>query len=145
MIYRTEEEFDTAENMISFINLLLGKQLDSISCTCEMLNFEFSGGLALHAFGLTRVIRDDSILLTTADYQSWDQADAAHNDEWFNVDRFRDQIVGGTVLSAEIDALHDLRIRMDNGITIECLIANSQPHYDEEQNQWILFGFFTES
>ena len=128
---------DTA--ICSFVNQLLGKRLESLTCACEMLNFEFSEGLALHAFGLTRIIQGDDILLTTADYQSWDEADAAHNDEWFNAQRFREQIVGGTVLSAEMNPLHDLRIRMDNGITVECLIANATPHYGEEQDQWMLF------
>ena len=33
----------------------------------------------------------------------------------------------------------DLHIELDNGVIIECLIANSYPHYNDEQEQWVLF------
>lgn len=41
--------------------------------------------------------------------------------------------------SVEISPWHDLRVRLDNGVTIECLIANAYPHYEEESEQWVLF------
>ena len=54
--------------------------------------------------------------------------------------QYRAEMIGGTVLTAEINPLHDLIITMDNGFTVQCLIANTgSPHYGEEQEQWALF------
>ncbi|MCM1044498.1 MAG: hypothetical protein NC417_03210 [Candidatus Gastranaerophilales bacterium] len=58
---------------------------------------------------------------------------------WFNMERFNSEIIGGTVISVKICPWHDLRIELDNHVAIECLIANAFPHYREEQEQWVLF------
>ena len=55
------------------------------------------------------------------------------------MDRYRDRILGGSVLFASVNEINDLKIVLDNGIVIECLIANAYPHYVEECDQWILF------
>ena len=122
-----------------FIDLLIGRKLEYLCCQCEILDFGFSGDLVLHAMGCSRVIAEGDILITTLDYQSWDQNSSSNNDEWYNKDLFKDRIVGGVVTSAEINKLNDLHITLDNGITIECFIANSYPHFDEEREQWLLF------
>ena len=57
----------------AFINLWVGKQLESIHCACEILDFGFSGDFVLHGMGLTRVVLNDDIIITTLDYNSWDQ------------------------------------------------------------------------
>lgn len=85
------------------------------------------------------MIKNGDILVTTLDDQSWDLSESTHNDEWFNVKRFYSKIVGGTVVSAAVSPWHDLRLRLDNGVLIECLIANASPHYQEEREQWALF------
>lgn len=121
-----------------FVNSLMGKKLVHLCCEVEILDFDFES-LALHAMGCSRVIKDNDILITTPDYQSWDQSESTNNDEWFNMKRFRSEIVGGTVISVEISPWHDLRIGLDNGVIIECLIANAYPHYEEEMEQWVLF------
>ena len=123
---------------VRFVNLLVGKKLLHLCCEVEILDFDFTP-LALHAMGCSRVIKNNDILVTTLDYQSWDQSESTHNDEWFNVERFRSEITGGTVLSVELSPCHDLRITLDNDVIIECLIANAYPHYDEELEQWVLF------
>ena len=123
---------------VRFVNLLVGKKLLHLCCEVEILDFDFAP-LALHAMGCSRVIKDNDILVTTLDYQSWDQSESTHNDEWFNVERFRSEITGGTVLSVELSPCHDLRITLDNDVIIECLIANAYPHYDGELEQWVLF------
>lgn len=123
---------------VQFVNLLVGKKLLHFCCEAEILDFDFAP-LALHAMGCSRVIKNNDILVTTLDYQSWDLDESTHNDEWFNVERFYSEIIDGTVISVEISLCHDLRIKLDNNIVIECLIANAYPHYGEEQEQWVLF------
>ena len=89
--------------------------------------------------GFSRVINGNDILVTTHDYQSWDELDSTHNDEWVNAAAFREKIVGGLVLSVLINEVHDLIITLDNGIVVECMVANSYPHHSDEKEQWLLF------
>lgn len=79
---------------VRFIDLLKGKRLTRFCCTCEMLVFDFAP-LALHAMGCSRIIKNNDILVTVPDYQSWDQVESTHNDEWFNMKKFNSEIVGG--------------------------------------------------
>jgi len=122
-----------------FINLWVGKRLEHLSCACEILNFVFSGDLVLHGMGLTRVFLNDDLVITTIDYNSWDQTDSRNNDEWYGKDKYKNQIIGGKVTNIHINKFNDLFIEMDNGVRIECYIANAYPHYDEECEQWLLF------
>lgn len=70
--------------------------------------------------------------MTNLDYQSWNLSESTHNNEWFNVEKFCSAIINGTVISVKISPWHDLRIKLDNDVVIECLIVNSHLHYDEE-------------
>lgn len=115
-----------------FINLWVGKRLEGLNCICEMLDFCFSDNLVLHGLGLTRIFLNDDLIITTMDYNSWDQEESKHNDEWFNTDKFRNQIIGGKVTSISISKSNDLFVEMDNGVRIECYISNAYPHYEEE-------------
>ena len=123
---------------MDFIHSLVGKRLLDVCCAMELLTFDFSP-LALHASGCARIIRNGDILVTTLDYQSWDLSESINNDEWLNVAKFHEEISGGVVLSVTLSPWHDLRIELDNGVIIECLIANYYPHYSEEKEQWVLF------
>ena len=122
-----------------FINRWVGKKLESINNICEMLDIGFSDNLVLHGMGLTRIFINDDLLITTIDYNSWDEAEDKNNDEWFNTDKYKDQIIGGIVTSITISKANDLFIELDNGVRIECYIANAYPHYAEEFEQWVLF------
>lgn len=102
------------------------------------MDFSF-GPLALHAMGCSRILKGIDILVTTLDYQSWDQMESTNNDEWFNMRRFNAEIVGGSVVSVQVSPWHDLVIRLDNDVMIECLVANACPHYGKELEQWVLF------
>ena len=124
--------------LIQFVNSLTGRKLVHFCCEAEILDFDFDS-LVLHAMGCSRVIKNNDILVTVPDYQSWDQSEDTHNDEWYNMERFWSEIVGGTVISVELTPWNDLRVKLDNGVTIECLIANAYPHYEKEQEQWVLF------
>ena len=122
-----------------FINLWMGKRLESIYNICEMLEIDFSDNLVLHGLGLTRIFLKNDLVITTMDYNSWDQVESKNNDEWFNTEKYRDQIIGGIDTSISINKSNDLFIETDNGVRIECYIANAYPHYDEEFDQWVLF------
>ena len=122
-----------------FINVLAGKRLERLCCEAEILDFLFEGNLVLHAMGMSRIIFHDDILVSTIDYQSWDGEVSTNNDEWINVEQYREKIIGGTVVSVFFNRVHDLRIELDNGIVIECLVANGYPHHEEEFEQWVLF------
>ncbi len=126
------------ERVMEFVNSLVGRQLIYLCCEAEILDFGF-GELVLHGMGCSRIIKNNDILVTTLDYQSWDQAESTHNDEWFNLKRFHDEILGGSVVSVRVSPWHDLCIRLDNGVMIECLVANAWPHYEEALEQWVLF------
>ena len=73
------------------------------------------------------------------DYQSWDGETEENNDEWYFVEQNRDKIVGGTVTSVKVNALHDVTIVLDNGISIKLFVKNGYHHYDDEQEQWVFF------
>lgn len=127
------------QKLKEFIDLWIGKQLESVHCACEILDFGFTGDLVLQGLGLTRVFVDGDLVITTIDYQSWDQKDSKNNDEWYNKDKYKDRIIGGKVTNIKINKYKDLLVELDNGVRIECLIANAYPHYEEECEQWLLF------
>lgn len=120
------------------IKKIVGLKLDAIRYACEMLMFNFEQ-YALHVLCLTRIIKDDDILLTTLDYQSWDGEHEENNDEYYNLSRYKSEIEGGKVLSVEVSPLCDIIITLDNDVTIQILIQNSYAHYDEENEQYRFF------
>ena len=120
------------------LNVIVGKKLEKLGLACEMMTFVFEE-YALHAQCLTRIIKDWEILVTTGDYQSWDGECSKNNDEWYFVEKYREEIVGGKVLSVEVNRLHDVRIELDNGVMIEALVSNGFSHFGEESEQWRFF------
>ena len=120
------------------LNVIMGKKLEKLGLACEMMTFVFEE-YALHAQCLTRIIRDQEILVTTGDYQSWDGECSKNNDEWYFVEKYREEIVGGKVLSVEVNRIHDVRIELDNGVMIEALVSNGFSHFGEEREQWRFF------
>lgn len=120
------------------LQVIVGKQLVALNMACEMMMFSFEK-YELHTQCLTRIICDNDILVTTLDYQSWDGETKENNNEWYFVEQNRDKIVGGTVTSVKVNALHDVTIVLDNGISIELFVKNGYHHYDDEQEQWVFF------
>ena len=120
------------------LQVIVGKQLVALNMACEMMMFSFEK-YELHTQCLTRIICDNDILVTTLDYQSWDGETEKNNDEWYFVEQNRGKIVGGTVTSVKVNALHDVTIVLDNGISIELFVKNGYHHYDDEQEQWVFF------
>ena len=126
------------EDIAAFIKQLVGKRMDYFCCEADMFDFGFSD-LILHVPGFGRVIKNNDILVTTQDYQNWDGEISTNNDAWLNMKKYNRDIVGGIVVSAQMNEVNDLTVEMDNGVVISCFIQNSYPHYDCEQEQWILF------
>ena len=121
-----------------YLQTIVGKRLDALNLACEMMMFNFED-YALHTLCLTRIIRDDDILVTTFDYQSWDGVNDTNNDERYFVEKYRDKIVGGTVTSVHVSAVFDVEIVLDSGVRIELFIKNGYHHFDDEQDQWMFF------
>jgi len=124
----------------SFVGELVGLTISDFSYEANWLEFIFSSSpLTLQICGFGRVIKDGEILVTTSDYSSRSKEKSAINDEWYNVRKYGSKIVGGTVASAELNSIGDLRITLDNGVIIECLNSNGRPHYTSGKEQWCLF------
>ena len=115
-----------------------GKRLDAINLACETMMFSFEN-YELHTQCLTRIIFEKDIIVTTLDYYSWDGGVEENNDEWYFIEQNRAKMVGGTVTSVNVNALHDVTIVLDNGIRIELLVKNGYHHFGDEQEQWVLF------
>lgn len=122
------------KNIISEIENCI---LKSFNLACEMMVFDF-GECIIHSQCLTRIIKNNDILFTTLDYQQWDGKESKNNDEWFFKEIYCNEIVGGRVLSVEISPLNDVKIIMDNGISIEMYVSNGYNHYDYEAEQYRL-------
>ena len=120
------------------LQIIVGKRLDDLHLVCELMSFSFEE-YAFHALGLTRIIHENDILVTTIDYLNWDEETDTNNDEWYFVEQYRNKIIGGTVISANVSPLHDVVIILDNGIRIETYIKNGYHNYDDECEQWCLF------
>ena len=121
-----------------YLHAIVGKKLDKLNLACEMMMFNFED-YSFHALGLTRIIKDNDILVTTFDYQNWDGENSENNDELYFVKKYRDKIEGGVVISVCVNALYDVEIIMNNGIKIELLVQNGYNHFGDEMEQWVFF------
>ena len=129
---------DYRDKLNEHLQIIIGKQLDSLHLACEMMMFSFEG-YALHAQCLTRIIYENNILVTTFDYQNWDGKIEENNDEWYFVEQYREKIIGGVVTSVNVSSLYDVIIVLNNGIRIELINKNGYHHFDDECEQWRFF------
>ncbi|MBQ8720006.1 MAG: hypothetical protein IJY65_03125 [Clostridia bacterium] len=120
------------------LQIIVGKRLEDLHLVCELMSFSFEE-YAFHALGLTRIICENDILVTTIDYLSWDGERDTNNDEWYFVEQYRDKIIGGTVVSVTVSPLYDVVIILDNGIRIETYKKNGYHHFEDECEQWVFF------
>ena len=120
-----------------YINNIIGLKLEEINLACEIIMLNF-GNYKIHFQSFTRVIKNNDILLTTLDYQSWDKKEDKNNDEWYFLEKYKKEILNGIVIDVSLTKTNDLTIVFDNGITIETYISNGYSHYEEEQEQWRL-------
>jgi len=121
-----------------FLSPIISKPLTALNFACEMMMFSF-GEYRLHVQCMTRVLLYDEILFTTQDFQSWDGENQKNNDLWHFGEKFRERIIGGRVRTVDVSPLYDLKITLDNGVSMELFISNGFHHYDEESEQWVFF------
>ena len=125
------------QDVKAYLQQLLGKTLLDIRLVCEMIVLDF-GEFGVHAQGFTRILEGNDILLTTLDYHNWDGVTDTNNDEWYNLEQFKNKIVKNIVTEIELTATNDLFIRLEKNITIQAFNSNGPSHYNEieEQEQW---------
>ena len=132
------ENMSYQSTLNEYLQVIVGKKLEMLDLVCEMMMFSFED-YAFHALGLTRISKDNDILVTTLDYQNWDKEKDENNDESYFVKKYRDRIEGGIVISVSVTPLYDVEIIMDNGIKIESFVKNGYNHFDDENEQWVFF------
>ena len=126
----------------NLISKIVGFRFTDVGWACNMLMFNFGSNdveYAIHAQCFTRIIKNDDILVTTLDWQSWDGEHEDNNDYLYNLKKFKHDIEGGIVLSVEVNALFDVTITLDNGVSIQIFVGNSYQHYDDEWEQYRFF------
>ena len=70
------------KELIQNLKRLIGQKLNLIIFACQMIMLDF-GKDAIHCQALTRISKNDDILFTTFDYQTWDQKESENNDEYY--------------------------------------------------------------
>jgi hypothetical protein len=126
------------ERIKEYLDLIIGRPLDDLNLACEMMMFTF-GDISLHSQCFTRIMLKERVLLTTLDYQNWDEEVDTNNDEWYNLSRYKDLIINNKVIKTELTGVKDLFICLENDILIQIFISNSSPHYVKECEQWRIF------
>lgn len=125
------------EKLHSYLNDLIGKKLEKMKLVFQMIVLDFEK-YGIHCQSFTRVSRNNDILFTTYDYQSWDEKEEINNDERYFFDKYSEDIVNGTVIKVIHNDKNDLTILLDNDVLIEVFVSNGYHHYEEEQEQWRL-------
>ena len=132
------ENMSYQSTLNEYLQVIVGKKLEKLNLACEMMMFSFEE-YAFHTLGLTRIIKDNDILVTTLDYQNWDGEVNENNDEWYFANKYRDEIEGGVVTAVSVSPLYDVEIIMNNGVKIELFVKNGYHHFDDENEQWVFF------
>ena len=125
------------EKLHNYLDKLVGIKLKDIKLACQMIILNF-GNIGIHCQQFTRVSKNDDILFTTLDYQSWDEKVDTNNDEKYFFDKYRNEIIGGAVARIIYNKFNDLTIIFDNGVVIETFVSNGYNHFVDEIEQWRL-------
>lgn len=123
------------EKTNQILKTFIGKKLIDIHLVCEMMCFDF-GDVGFHAQGFTRIIQNDEILVTTADYQHWDQVESENNDEWYNIAQYKDRIINNIIERIELSPVNDMFIYLSNGICIQAFAEYGSLHFCDYCEQW---------
>ena len=126
-----------------YLEQLIGKRLDNLCLACQMMMFSFDN-IAIHSQCFTRIIQKKQILLTTLDYQNWDEIKSENNDEWYNLSLHKDTIINNKVVQAKLTDTNDVFIWLENDIHIQIFVSNGSPHYIEDCEQWRIFDINNE-
>lgn len=125
------------EKLHNYLDQLVGIKLKDIKLACQMIILDF-GNIGIHCQQFTRVSKNDDILFTTLDYQSWDEKVDTNNDEKYFFDKYRNEIIGGVVARIIYNKFNDVTIIFDNGVVIEIFVSNGYNHFVDEIEHWRL-------
>jgi hypothetical protein len=123
--------------LYAHLQQLIGTTLEDVRLACEMIVLDF-GSYGVHAQGFARILEGNRVLLTTLDYQNWDEVEDTNNDEWYNLAQYKDRIVHNKVTGIALAPTNDLTIYLEHDIMIQSFISNGPSHYAyfDEQEQW---------
>lgn len=127
----------TASNELP-VYALVGQVMTDLGAHYGILILRF-GEYEIHASCFARIIHDGNILLTTQDYQSWDETDHKHNDMHLNIARHGATLIGQTVRSVEVSSVNDLFLVLGNGARIEIFSSSGNHQLSEEREQWFFY------
>jgi len=128
----------TANNAFLPVYELIGQVMTDLGAHYEILILRF-GEYEIHASCFTRILHDGKILLTTQDYQSWDEKDHKHNDMYLNIAKYGETLIGQTVRSVEISKANDLFIVLGNDVQIEMYNSEGSHQFSGNSEQWFFY------
>ena len=128
----------TANNDFMPVYELVGQVMTDLGAHYEILILRF-GEYDIHVSCFARIIHDGRILLTTQDYQSWDEKDHKHNDMYLNIAKYGETLIGQKVRSVEVSPINDLFIVLDNDTRIEIYNSEASHQLSEESEQWFFY------
>lgn len=128
----------TAHNASTPMKELVGQTLCDLGAHYEILILRF-GEYEIHISCFARIIHDGKILLTTQDYQSWDEKDHKHNDMYLNIAKHGATLIGQRVQSVEVSKVNDLFVGLENGVRIEIYSGEGSHQLSEESEQWFFY------
>jgi hypothetical protein len=127
----------TANNELPVYELV-GQVMTDLGAYYEILILRF-GEYEIHVSCFARIIHNGKILLTTRDYQSWDEKDYKHNDMYLNIAKHGETLIGQKVRSVEVSPINDLFIVLDNDTRIEIYNSEASHQLSEESEQWFFY------
>lgn len=86
----------TANNEFMPVFDLVGQTMSDLGAYYGILILRF-GEYEIHVSCFARIIYNNEILLSTQDYQSWDEKDHKHNDMYLNIAKHGATLIGQTV------------------------------------------------
>ena len=117
---------------------LVGQVMTDLGAHYEIMILRF-GEYEIHVSCFARIIHDGKILLTTQDYQIWDEKDHKHNDMYLNIAKYGETLIGQKVRSVEVSPTNDLFIVLDNDTRIEIYNSEASHQLSEESEQWFFY------
>lgn len=63
---------------------LMEKNLDDVGVYYDILRLRF-GEYEIHACCFARIIKGQDIIVTTQDYENWNEVEYRHNDMYYNI------------------------------------------------------------
>ena len=128
----------TANNDFIPVYELVGQVMTDLGAHYEILILRF-GEYEIHVSCFARILHNGKILLTTRDYQSWDEKDHKQNDMYLNIAKYGETLIGQKVRSVEVSPINDLFIVLDNDTRIEIYNSEASHQLSEESEQWFFY------